>query len=196
MASVRTIFRAVVMIATGMIIVKGWQLYGPPAEKVQSFAAAALEKAQAAWNGTTDSTVNPPTAPPDPRSAAPPVFSNALPAATPALPQLVPLPTNSADAASGLTQAAAESPAATLPPSDDAVGKLLAQLEQLGAEDAEVVPWGSGGQLYRCFCRAKVADTSPLARHFEAVAGAPTAAVEQVVAKVEAWRTEQRNELR
>jgi hypothetical protein len=41
-----------------------------------------------------------------------------------------------------------------------------------------------------------LAATSPLARHFEAVAGAPTAAVEQVVAKVEAWRTEQQSVLR
>jgi hypothetical protein len=78
----------------------------------------------------------------------------------------------------------------------DGVSPLLARLEELGGADAQVSEWGSGGQLFRCRCRAKVGNESPLARHFEAIASEPVLAVEQVVAKVEAWRTEQQGLLR
>jgi hypothetical protein len=106
----------------------------------------------------------------------------------------VPLPSGGATAetiAGGTALPAADqSPTNT---DEQVVSRLLSQLQELGAADAQVMPWGSSGQLYRCCCQAKLAETSPLARHFEAVAGEPTAAVEQVVAKVEAWRTEQQN---
>ncbi len=78
----------------------------------------------------------------------------------------------------------------------DGVASLLAKLHEIGAADAQVGPWGASGQFYRCCCQAKLAESSPMARHFEAVAEEPIAAVEQVVAKVEAWRTQQQSLLR
>jgi hypothetical protein len=68
---------------------------------------------------------------------------------------------------------------------------LLARLERLGATDPQLAAWGSGGKLYRFCCRAALAETSQYTRHFESVAAAPLVAVEQVVAKVEAWRVAQ-----
>jgi hypothetical protein len=68
---------------------------------------------------------------------------------------------------------------------------LLARLEQLGAVDPQLAAWGSSGNLYRFCCRAALAGSPSYARHFEAVAAEPLAAVEQVVSKVETWRTEQ-----
>src|SRR3954447_24945835 len=49
MPSLTTIYRAGVMLAVGAIAYKGWQLYGPPAEKVKSIAASAVDMAQNAW---------------------------------------------------------------------------------------------------------------------------------------------------
>jgi hypothetical protein len=68
---------------------------------------------------------------------------------------------------------------------------LLARLEQLGAVEPQLAAWGSSGNLYRFSCRAAIADSPRFARHFEAVAAQPLVAVEQVVSKVETWRTEQ-----
>jgi hypothetical protein len=66
---------------------------------------------------------------------------------------------------------------------------LMNRLAELGAEEPHLTKWGSSGQLYRFCCRASV-DTAPtITRHFEAVAAEPLAAVENVIAKVEAWRT-------
>ena len=200
MPSSSTVFRAIVMIVAGVFVAKGWQLYGPSNEQLKTFAAAAMEKAQVAWNGSPDNAINSPPQAIDPRSAAPPVVADAPPASPPPLepaPQLVPLTNGDADAGTSVNNAA---PPGTAPPTptadEEAVARLLEQLQQLGAAEAQVGPWGSSGQLFRCYCRAKLSETSPLARHFEAVAGEPTAAVEQVVAKVEAWRTEQQNLLR
>jgi hypothetical protein len=200
MPSITTVFRAIVMIATGVIVVKGWQHYGPSNEQVKTFAVAALEKAQTVWNGSPGDAASASSAIIDPRSGEPSVLGDASPIAPTAIapaPQLVPLRSEAADTATNADNSASPGMAPlTAPAGEQLVAQRLAQLQQLGAADAKVAPWGSSGQLFRCCCRAKLAESSPLARHFEAVAGEPTAAVEQVVAKVEAWRTEQQKLLR
>lgn len=199
MQSLRTVFRAIVMIVTGVIVAKGWQLYGPSNERVKDFTAAALEKALAAWDGSAVATSNVPKVV-ESGNTQPPSMGNAVqtvPLPAEPAPQLVPLPKATAEppvAATGTPATIAAAPSTAM--GEDEVASLLTQLQQMGAIDAQVVQWGSSGQLYRCFCRAKVADTAPTARHFEAVAPEPTTAVEQVVAKVEAWRTEQQSLLR
>jgi hypothetical protein len=185
------------MIATGVIVVKGWQLYGPSNEQVKTLAFSALEKAQAAWSGSPKTANDsPPIA--DPRLASPPVAAAAasiIPAPMDLAPQLVPLDVaKSGENAGDLAPSTMAPPAATT--EQQHVAELIAQLQQLGAPDAQVVQWGSSGRLFRCSCKAKLAEASPLARHFEAVANAPTEALEQVVAKVEAWRTQQQGLLR
>ncbi len=199
MPSLTTVYRAIVMIVAGVIVVQGWQLYGPSAEQVTTFATAAFEKAQAAWNGSGQQAASTSSVAVDPRGAAPPLAEAAavVPPSIGSAPQLVPLPNAGADTTTGISEPAGVAPVPSTPTTEeDAVAKLLTQLQTLGAADAQIVDWGSSGQLYRCCCRAKFAETSPLARHFEAVADERTAAVEQVVAKVEAWRTEQQNLLR
>jgi cytoskeletal protein RodZ len=195
MPSLTTVVRALVMIVTGLMVVKGWQLYGPSTEQVRTFAVAALEKAQAAWNESAENSSDAQSTPVDPRTNAPDVVMQGVPVATTptpiaTAPQLVPLNTN-ADVVTGARDAASAPATLTATPAEDAVAKLLTQLEVMGVADAQVAPWGTSGGLYRCCCRAKLAETSVVARHFEAVADNPTAAVEQVAAKVEAWRTEQ-----
>ena len=69
----------------------------------------------------------------------------------------------------------------------------MSRLEQLGGADPKVAPWGSSGHLFRCCCQAPLANSPAVTQHFESVAAEPALAVEQVVAKVEAWRTAQRN---
>jgi hypothetical protein len=205
MPSFTTISRAIVMLAVGAITFKGWQMYGPPAEQVKSVASRGVDMLQAAWKNfqTPDKPAKPAA---EPRGAAPP-FAQALqpPAANvaitpPALstqtltpsPPTVAIPSSLAPA----TQMPITPLTETSPPSganDDRVQSLLSRLQQLGGADPKVAPWGSGGHLFRCCCQAPLASSPTVMQHFEAVAAEPAIAVEQVVAKVEAWRTAQRS---
>jgi hypothetical protein len=69
----------------------------------------------------------------------------------------------------------------------------MSRLQKLGVADTNLAPWGSDGHLYRFTCRAPLANAPALAQHFECVAEQPDAAVEQVLAKVEAWQVAQRD---
>jgi hypothetical protein len=202
----RTIYRAIVMIATGVIVVEGWKLYGPPTEKVKSIAINAMEMAQTALNQSEPSAADPAAPAVDPRSAAPPLAATSPAAVVDAAPpdsetpELVPLPNAGGnDVLDGGASAAPSTAAATIDnlsaqsgaPADE-LAPLLSQLESIGGSDAQLAPWGTSGQLHRFSCRAKLVPTSAIARHFEAVASEPVAAVEQVLAEVEAWRATQR----
>ncbi len=185
MPSFTTIYRALVMIAAGVIVVKGWQLYGPTNEQVKSFGVQALEAAQTAWNNLRPSEA-PPASHHDPRLAA---ASAAAPAAV-SVADTAPL---LATEVGGLEPAAEVAGGDAVPAEvADDLPALYSRLQELGASDPQLGPWGSSGELYRFCCRAAVADTPAVARHFEAVAPEPLAAVEQVVAKVAAWRAVQR----
>jgi hypothetical protein len=78
---------------------------------------------------------------------------------------------------------------AALPTDSDRMSVLQGRLKQLGVVDSKLAQWGSGGQLYRFSCRANLANAANLERHFESVAAEPVTAVEEVLAKVESWRT-------
>jgi hypothetical protein len=202
MPSMTTLYRFVVMVAVGIIVVTGWKHFGPSTEQVKSFAVAGMEKAKAAWNESADGP-DADVAAADPRTATqslvaetPPPVSDTTSQPPAAAPQLVPLANSGQDALFGAGTSTVEAPGQSgAEAGAGGVEPMLAKLQQIGGADAKVVEWGSSGELYRCSCRAK-SDASPLARHFEAVAAEPVAAVEQVVAKVEAWRNQQQNVLR
>ncbi len=206
MPSFTTIYRAFVMLAAGAIVFKGWQLYGPSAEKVKSVAVSTIDMAQAAWNNRqTSGGETRPAA--EPRGAAPPFAQTAQPA--PADMAIVPPPLSTqsitpnapVDAVSNMSiqsipvsvaPLAETSPAASK--NDDLVQALLSRLEQLGGAEPKLAPWGSSGHLFRCSCRAPLVNSPVVTQHFESVAAEPALAVEQVVAQVENWRTAQRND--
>jgi hypothetical protein len=204
MPSLTTIYRAGVMLAVGAIAFKGWQLFGPPTEKVKSIAVNAVDMAQSAWKSfqTPDKAATPPT---QPRAGTPPFAQTLQPPAAniaiapPALSTqtLTPSPTGAIPSTSApamqppITPLAETAPATGL--KGDRVQALLSRLEQLGGADPKLAPWGSSGHLFRCCCQAPLANSPAVTQHFESVAAEPSLAVEQVVAKVEAWRTAQRN---
>jgi hypothetical protein len=205
MPSLTTIYRAGVMIAVGAIAYKGWQLYGPPTEKVKSVAARAVDMAQTAWNNLRSSDKDSQPVP-APRGSAPSFTQTLQPPATegaivpPPLSTQTLTPSPSAGAipstSAPMTQAPITPLVQTAPATatgDDRVKTLMSRLQQLGGSDPKVAPWGSGGHLFRCCCQAPLANSSAVTQHFESVAAEPALAVEQVVAKVEAWRTAQRN---
>jgi hypothetical protein len=210
MPSFTTLFRAIVMIAVGAAVFKGWQLYGPSTEQVKTFAARAAEMAQSAWNNyhakdknadpelvtkqrsaapAFAQTIQPPAA--DLAVTAPPLAAQ-RPASSP--PVVVPS-TSSAPAAQAppITPLAEAAPPAAATTGDDRVQALLSRLEQLGGSDPKVGPWGSSGHLFRCCCQAPLGNSPTVTQHFESVAAEPALAVEQVVAQVEAWRTARQN---
>jgi hypothetical protein len=206
MPSFTTIYRAAVMLAVGAIAFKGWQSYGPSAEQVKSVAVSAVDMAQTAWkNYRSPNKDAHPSA--ESRAGAPPFAQAAQPPAAdvaivpPALSKQSLTPSPSVDVAPiGSASSASQSPitplGATSPPAStdgERVHALLSRLEQLGGTDPKVVPWGSSGHLFRCCCQAPLANSPAVTQHFESVAAEPALAVEQVVAKVEAWRTAQRS---
>jgi hypothetical protein len=201
--SIRTIYRAIVMIATGVIVVQGWQLYGPSKEKVKSMAVEAFELAQTAWNRAQQNCSDSTAAAADPRptaetiaAAQPTAAADISPPSLAATPSVslatenqpadrTAIPNANAPAATTDNMASLEATEADrLPP-------LLSRLQEIGGADPKLAPWGSSGELYRFCCRARMDNMPALSRHFEAVAAEPVAAVEQVIAKVEAWRTAQ-----
>ena len=201
MPSFTTLYRAIVMIAAGVIVVKGWQLYGPTTEQVKSFGVRAIEMAQIAWDKLQPTDSKPADAAADPRLATEPP-ATVVPASA-----VEPAPLFSASggtvegvvAASDSEIEATESPAAatesmnSLPAGvENRLPALYARLEELGVSEPQLGPWGSSGHMYRFCCRAAVGETPGFSRHFESVAEEPLAAVEQVVAKVETWRATQR----
>jgi hypothetical protein len=97
-------------------------------------------------------------------------------------------------------RASTSGPAAVAPPTapsastaGDRLPELMSRLQKLGAADTNLAPWGSDGRLYRFSCRAPLANAPSMTQHFESVAEQPAAAVEQVLAKVEAWQVAQRD---
>jgi len=191
MPSMTTVYRAIVMIATGVIVVLGWRHYGPSTEQVKTFAVAAMDKARAALTDSPPPATDPAAPLVDPRTMAPPLVAADSTPVAPSAPQLVPLANSGPNTLNGIGDASVATHEPLLGEARDGVASLLARLQEIGAADAQVGPWGASGQFYRCCCQAKLAETSPMARHFEAVANEPIAAVEQVVAKVEAWRSQQ-----
>ncbi len=204
MPSLTTIYRVIVMLAVGAIVVKGWRTYGPSAEQVKSTVVSAIDMAQTAMQHHQSPDEETQMAS-DARGTAP-RFSKQPPAAeagailppaatltradTPGPPidsiskaRIPPRPDSSTPPA--------ETPSAVPAGDGTRMPALLSRLAQLGAAETKLVPWGSSGHLYRFCCRAAMTDSPAYARHFESVAPEPVMAVEQVVAKVEAWRTEQ-----
>lgn len=208
MPSFQTILRATVMAAVIAVVVKGWQLYGPTNEQVKSAVTQATDVGRAIldrWKQEPKAAVE------DPRFAVPRaqlLTSPATPPSTieatapPLLPAVQPEPAkllSEQRAASperpnqpNSATANQSTPSANIAP-NDRLPELMSRLAQLGAADTSMVPWGDGGQLYRFNCRAPLTNAPIMMQHFESVAAEPTRAVEQVLAKLEAWRTAQRD---
>ena len=199
MPSTQTFFRLLVMVGIGVVAVKGWHLYGPTNEQVKKAVTQAVEVVQGAINSRRQSTAD---AAPDPRLV--PAASNVNQSAVtmaPA-PTITPpsTPMSQAEAPKLLTDRGAASiaptsPVAVSPPAGptDRLPELMSRLQKLGAADTNLAPWGSDGHMYRFSCRAPLASAPAMTQHFESVADQPTVAVEQVLAKVEAWQVAQRD---
>ncbi len=201
MESLKTAFRLVVMLAAIGIGYKAWQHYGPPAEQLKSLALRALDAARSALESPGQHDGGGAALAADPRPMVP-AFGAPTPAAA-ASGQVMQaqalVPTSEFPASAPITPpalaqppvAVAENTSAVAVGTDDRLKSLYARLEQLGAHEPQLAAWGSGGQLYRFSCQASLAGMENLNRHFDAVATEPQAAVEAVVAKVEAWRSSQ-----
>lgn len=201
MPSITTLSRALVLVVIGAIIFKGWHLYGPSAEQVKAAAVSAAETAEATWKNWQpkgDET------PPEPKAqGAAPVFAGGAQltteqSAAPIAPPLTPTNPTTAMAQTPVGTATPKlepvAPASETAPqvssaNEERLPALLSRLEKLGAADPKLAAWGSSGNLYRFCCRAAMNDSPAFTQHFESVAGEPELAVEQVLAKVEAWRT-------
>ncbi|HEX4412947.1 MAG TPA: hypothetical protein VH107_04910 [Lacipirellulaceae bacterium] len=199
MPSFQTLFRATVMLGVGVVAVKAWQLYGPTNEQVKTLVAHGIEMArntiQSHQHDYAGAMPDPRTTPRAGEPQQPVIISGSTSVIMPPA------------AALGQTEApkllpdrgAAPAAAPATPPIDataknapDRVSELMSRLQKLGAADTNLAPWGSDGHLYRFSCRAPLASAPAMTQHFESVADQPAAAVEQVLAKVEAWQVAQR----
>jgi hypothetical protein len=198
MPSFTTVFRAIVMLVAAVLLVKGWQSYGPSTEQLKSIALQALEAANAKQSERNVAEQNAGLVAEEKASAplAPPLAVATESASQTARQQPnvhatwdssvkpATFPDHNKDASRGPDGRQSVSGADA-----EHLSALLKRLETLGATETKLTAWGTTGELYRFSCRAAIADTPAFARHFESVSAAPHAAVEGVVAKVEAWRT-------
>lgn len=213
MPSLTTLYRAVVMVAVSTMVYQGWKHFGPSTEQVKSIGVQAVELMGRAWKE-----VRPPAT--GQNLALDPRGNPLQPAAPAAAPSLMDQPSLPPHAASGVANnnhhvadsqmaapplapapvAKAEQQNSEITPipgpggKDERLKPLYSRLEQLGAHDAQLKPWGTSGQFFRFRCSASLADSPELSRHFESVATEPAAAVQEVVAAIDAWRTAQRQE--
>ncbi|MCC7475987.1 MAG: hypothetical protein IT425_11375 [Pirellulales bacterium] len=191
MPSIQTLSRAVVMILVGAVLVKGWQLYGPTDSQLQS----AIAQAKDFGNSLRSRWHQGPAA--NQRLVAPGSRAAENVALVPQAPSPNPAPALTTQAPATLPPAPvllreATAPAAPSPP-DNAVPKpndrlepLMVRLQELGATDPKLVPWGTGDRAsYRFSCRVPLPRAPLLLQHFEAVAPEPAGAVEAVLAKIE-----------
>ncbi|HEV7224528.1 MAG TPA: hypothetical protein VGN42_17600 [Pirellulales bacterium] len=74
----------------------------------------------------------------------------------------------------------------------DAFARGERRLKELGASHYRLETWGERGELFRCAANVRLPNSRRGMRHFEATAPAPSQAVEQLLAKVEAWLDAQR----
>jgi hypothetical protein len=203
MESLRTMFRLVVMVIAIVIAYKGWQHYGPSVDSLKALAQRAVEMAQESLeDGDHPPASGAATLAADPGAAAPPfapqpaVGGQVLPAQAlvPAdqFPEAALTPLAPPALAPAQT-ATIENPIAT--PPDVALDALYLRLEQLGVHKRQLSEWGGGGS-HRFTCAAAVTDSPSFSRHFEAIAAEPRVAVQEVLAKVEAWRAAQRSDAR
>jgi hypothetical protein len=210
MPSMQTMFRAVVMVVVGAIVVKGWTLYGPTNEQVKKTFAQGKELVNSFIDshqqGAGSEMTDPRLASPRPAMANPgtasvataPPLAPPIPMAQTEAPKLLPEnaivpPMQAAPApTSPAANASAFDKSTQATDSTDRVSELISHLRQLGAADTNLTPWG-GGKMYRFSCRAPLASAPAMTQHFESVAAEPEKAVAEVVAKVEAWRVAQRD---
>jgi hypothetical protein len=193
-----TIFRTIVMVFAAVIAVEGWQRYGPSQAHLKSLATRALEIAHDALNKpelmpeVTAGLVPGPPGVADTFSTAPQPEAIVAPSGDalelPVAPEIF-APTAPAQS---IVAPSRERPQSATD-DKDRLPALMSRLDELGGIEPQLVSWGSGGQLYRFCCQAAVDGAPNLKRHFEAVAAEKAAAVEQVVAKVEAWRAAQQD---
>jgi hypothetical protein len=207
MPSFTTIYRTVVMAAAGIIIIKAWQVWGPTGDQMWSIAHRAAEIAQEAGklsNHRTDAAQHLGSATPDtpllqePAGGAMNAANTPRPGTWPADAAINVTQDNFANVASQSTshpafpvrpEASVPSNTPTLPAVDgDRLSMLMSRLEKLGVIDPHLAKWGMSGKLYRFRCQATLVDNPRHTRHFESVASEPVVAVEDVVAKVAAWR--------
>jgi hypothetical protein len=147
MSSLKTLYRAAVMVATAIIVFKGWQLYGPTSDQLKSGMARALEVAQEALNRVPPERAQTDPASIDPRSA-PPLVATTLESKAPASPTTgapstslgPPSPPGTTEAPQ-LLSGAAHAPMS--PAESEKLPALMSRLEALGVDQPKLVPWGS-----------------------------------------------------
>ena len=205
MPSFTTISRATVMLAVGAIAFKGWQHVWPTCRASEISCRARPSR----WRRRRGRTFRRRIRPRTQRQSRVEVRRHLLRRCSRPRPMLrlhlralssqtltpgppaVAIPSTSAPATQAPITPLTETAPAT-GTNDDRVKTLLSRLEQLGGSRSEGGPWGSGGHLFRCCCQAPLGNSPAVTQHFESVAAEPALAVEQVLAKVEAWRTAQR----
>jgi hypothetical protein len=152
-----------------------WKVYGPPPEQLAPIVNRVVELARQTFGRRGAKPV--PNAP----LPQPPALSDL---AIQGAPNSAPLRVDPEVAPAAHVEAAPLNEDSRAVTTDE----LLARLRSLGAVDAELKPWGTAGQTYRCVCRVPSAENPTLERHFDAIATDAKAAVDQVVAEIERWR--------
>ncbi|MGI9455298.1 MAG: hypothetical protein ACR2NU_01985 [Aeoliella sp.] len=170
MASLKVIYRAVIMVGTFAVAGLAYVAYGPELQELQPVVDRLKEAAVDLLDNQND------------QSIETPVAGGSLTPFPEAANSLAPL------GAPPLVDARIEP--ANLEVAETPVAVIARRLEQLGVTEYSLTPWGPGGGFYRFECSAPWGSSGNFSQQFDAVASDPETAARQVLEQVEKSRVE------
>ncbi len=166
MASLRVLYRAIVMVGTLSVAGLALVAYGPELQKFQPL----VDRLKTAATEMLESE------------------SSRLPHALDAEDSLASFSSESAELQAmpvGSPRFDNQVEPANWEVAEASVSQIVRQLEQMGVEKVSLTPWGTEGNFYRFECSATWGTGGAFARQFEAIASDPATAARQVLSQVE-----------
>ncbi|WP_442483507.1 hypothetical protein [Aeoliella sp. SH292] len=177
MESLRTLYRASVMIGTLVVGALAYRAYGPELEKLKPLFTRAVEIASELIS--PDSETDTPLAEGEAGSAPAPFTALATPLQPPAL-----LDQNVQPAGGALEPVV---PPLAPESTESPVAAVVRALNERGVNDYSMTRWGADGTHYRFQCSVPWGEGGVYSQHFEAVAETPADAARQVLDQVNQW---------
>jgi hypothetical protein len=177
MESLRTLYRASVMIGTLVVGALAYRAYGPELEKLKPLYTRAMEIASEIIS--PDAETDTPLAEGEGGTPPEPFTANATPLQAPVL-----LDQNVQPAGGALEPIA---PPLTPDSTESPVAAVVRALNERGVTDYAMTRWGADGTHYRFHCSVPWGEGGLYSQHFEAVAETPADAARQVLDQVNQW---------
>lgn len=190
-------WRLTIMLGTMVVVGMALYEYGPPPEQAAKIVDDLASRAQQLWaeHVSQDSSVASAELDAPPPYQAPLLSANAASNSPPAwapegTPPQWPAAVDFEPSGTAAPPIAPRFEASTTSQAQHSLGGapsiagLTAELQQLGAEEMDLEPWGSEGRLHRFQCSVGIAGGSGFRRHIEAIGTTPLQALQTALAEL------------